>query len=43
MGIERTSFLINEKGVIEKIWKKVKVKDHISQVLCAVKDIKEEK
>ena len=43
MGIERTSFFINEKGIIEKIWKKVKVKDHISQVLCAVKDIEEEK
>ena len=37
MGIERTTFLIDEKGVIREIWPKVKVKDHASEVLAAVK------
>lgn len=33
MGIERSTFLINEEGFIEKEWRKVKVKDHIEEVL----------
>ncbi|MCE1165816.1 MAG: thioredoxin-dependent thiol peroxidase [Bacteroidetes bacterium] len=33
MGIERTTFLISEKGVIEKIWNKVKVPGHVDEVL----------
>lgn len=33
MGIERTTFLINEKGIIEKIWKKVKVPGHVDEIL----------
>lgn len=33
MGIERTTFLINEEGFIEKEWRKVKVKNHIEEVL----------
>lgn len=37
MGIERTTFLIDEKGKIKNIWNKVKVKDHIAQVLEAAK------
>ncbi|MDV7339419.1 thioredoxin-dependent thiol peroxidase [Terasakiella sp. A23] len=37
MGIVRTTFLIDENGVIQKIWPKVKVKDHIEDVLEAVK------
>jgi peroxiredoxin Q/BCP len=32
-GIHRTTFVINEKGVIEKIIEKVKSKDHASQIL----------
>ncbi len=35
MGIERTTFLIDEKGRIEKVWRKVKVKDHAREVLSA--------
>ena len=33
LGIERTTFLIDEKGKIEKIWRKVKVNGHAQQVL----------
>jgi thioredoxin-dependent peroxiredoxin len=33
MGIERSTFLINEEGVVEKEWRKVKVKNHIEEVL----------
>ncbi len=37
MGIERTTFLIDEKGVIRQIWRKVKVAGHAAEVLNAVK------
>ena len=36
MGIERSTFLINSKGILIKEWRKVKVKEHISQVLDAI-------
>jgi len=36
-GIVRTTFLIDEEGVIQKIWPKVKVKEHIQDVLDSVK------
>ena len=39
MGIERATFLIDEKGKIQRIWRKVKVKDHAEAVLEAVKEI----
>ena len=32
MGIERSSFLISDKGKIESIWRKVKVKGHAKEV-----------
>jgi peroxiredoxin Q/BCP len=32
MGIERSTFLIDEKGIIRAIWNKVKVKTHIDDV-----------
>jgi peroxiredoxin Q/BCP len=32
MGIERSTFLIDEKGIIRAIWNKVKVKSHIDDV-----------
>ena len=32
-GIHRTTFLIDEKGVIEKVISKVKTKDHAAQIL----------
>lgn len=37
MGIERSTFLIDEKGVIRKIWRKVKVPGHSEEVLAEVK------
>src|SRR5690606_18362967 len=35
MGIERATFLIDEKGRIRRIWRKVKVKGHAEDVLEA--------
>lgn len=39
MGIERSTFLIDEKSKIAKIWRKVKVPGHIEDVLAAAKEI----
>lgn len=39
MGIERSTFLIDEKGVLQKDWRKVKVDGHVEEVLQAVKDL----
>jgi len=36
MGMERATFLIDGKGVIRKIWRKVKVSGHSAEVLAAV-------
>jgi peroxiredoxin Q/BCP len=35
-GTIRSTFLINEKGRIEKIWSPVKVKGHVAQVIAAI-------
>ncbi|HBM22151.1 MAG TPA: peroxiredoxin, partial [Alcanivorax sp.] len=35
-GIERSTFLIDEEGVVRDIWRKVKVKGHAEDVLDAV-------
>lgn len=40
MGIERSTFLIDEEGKIVKIWRKVKVDGHTEDVLSALKDTK---
>ena len=37
LGIERSTFLIDEKGVLAQEWRKVKVKGHVDAVLEAVK------
>lgn len=39
MGIERSTFLIDEQGVLVKEWRKVRVKDHVAQVLQAAQEI----
>ena len=39
MGIIRTTFLINAKGKIHKIWSNVRVKDHAKEVLDELKKI----
>ena len=33
MGIERSTFLIDEKGIISNVWRKVRVKGHAQAVL----------
>ncbi|NVJ70515.1 MAG: thioredoxin-dependent thiol peroxidase [Alphaproteobacteria bacterium] len=35
MGIERATFLIDEKGIVRQVWHKVKVKGHAEAVLAA--------
>ena len=40
IGIERSTFLIDEKGILRKEWRKVKVKGHMEEVLTALKEIK---
>ena len=37
MGIERTTFLIDENGLVKQEWRKVKVKNHIEEVLTTLK------
>jgi peroxiredoxin Q/BCP len=39
MGIQRSTFLCDEKGTIKKVWEKVKVPGHADEVLQAVKDL----
>lgn len=40
MGIERATFLIDDKGVIRRIWRNVKVKGHAEEVLEEIKNLK---
>lgn len=37
MGIVRSTFLIDKQGVLRQEWRKVKVKEHLDEVLDAVK------
>ena len=37
LGVERSTFLIDEKGVLRQEWRKVKVKGHVEEVLTATK------
>jgi peroxiredoxin Q/BCP len=39
MGIVRSTFLIDEKGKLRQEWRKVKIKEHVAEVLAAVKDL----
>ncbi|MEJ2760264.1 MAG: thioredoxin-dependent thiol peroxidase [Gammaproteobacteria bacterium] len=39
MGVERSTFLIDEKGVLRREWRKVKVDGHVDEVLEAVKEL----
>lgn len=36
LGIERSTFLINEKGVLQQEWRKVRVKEHVQEVFDAI-------
>jgi thioredoxin-dependent peroxiredoxin len=40
MGIDRSTFLIDEKGVIRGIWRKVKVPGHAEELLKAASAVK---
>ena len=40
MGVERSTFLIDKKGKIIQLWRKVKVPGHVDEVLEAVKALK---
>ena len=36
-GIERSTFLVNRNGKILKIWRKVKVNNHVEEVVDTIK------
>lgn len=38
-GIERSTFLIDNQGVLRREWRKVKVAGHVGEVLTAVKEL----
>ena len=42
LGIERSTFIINEKGVLKQEWRKVKVAGHVDEVLSTVKLLNKE-
>ncbi|HZG54975.1 thioredoxin-dependent thiol peroxidase [Paenibacillus sp.] len=37
MGVERSTFLIDEKGRLRKEWRKVRLKNHIEDIIQALK------
>ena len=39
MGIQRATFLCDEKGIITNVWEKVKVPGHADEVLAAVEKL----
>ena len=39
MGVQRTTFLSNNSGIITNIWEKVKVPGHAEEVLKALKEL----
>lgn len=39
MGVERATFLLDAKGRISRIWRRVKVKGHVDEVLAAIRDL----
>jgi len=39
MGIERSTFLISKNNSISKIWRKVRVKGHVDEVISASKNL----
>ena len=38
-GIERSTFLIDAKGVLKKEWRKVNIDGHVEEVLAAINDL----
>ena len=41
MGVQRSTFLIDRKGKIAKVWKRVQVDGHDAEVLAALKELQE--
>ncbi|MBL1351996.1 MAG: peroxiredoxin [Zetaproteobacteria bacterium] len=41
MGIERSTFIINPEGKVAYIWRKVRVKEHVANVLETLKALQE--
>lgn len=39
IGVDRSTFIINDKGMIVREWRSVKVKGHVAEVLEAVKEL----
>ena len=39
MGIERSTFVVDEEGKLAKEWRKVRVKEHVAEVLEFVKSM----
>ena len=39
MGVERSTFLIDAKGVLRREWRKVKVPGHAEEVLTAAAEL----
>lgn len=42
LGIERTTFVLDETGKIVQVYRKVRVKDHVKEVLSFVKETQED-
>jgi peroxiredoxin Q/BCP len=42
MGIERSTFLIDAKGILRAEWRKVKVAGHVDEVLNAIKALEQQ-
>lgn len=43
MGIDRSTFLIDTNGKLQKIWRKVSVTKHVADVMNAVKELQQTK
>jgi peroxiredoxin Q/BCP len=39
MGVQRSTFLIDKSGTIQRVWKKVSVDGHDEEVIAAVKEL----
>ena len=39
IGVDRSTFLINNKGMVVKEWRSVKVKGHVDEVLSAAEEL----
>jgi thioredoxin-dependent peroxiredoxin len=42
IGIERTTFLVDKKGIVQQVWRKVKVEAHAEQVKLALRALSRE-